>query len=50
MNYQKESPKIHDHIYITFQMSQHIVQYQDHPKCTLSTCPGELRASSLPGL
>ena len=50
MNYLKENPKIHDHMYITFQMSQHIVQNQDHPMYTLSKCPGELRPSGLPGL
>ena len=32
MNYLKENPKIHDHMYITFQTRQHFDQYQDHPK------------------
>ena len=32
MNYLKENFKSHDQIHITFQMRQHFIQYQDHPK------------------
>ena len=32
MNYLKENPKSHNHIYITFQMRHNFVQYQDRSK------------------
>ena len=32
MNYLKENPGIHDHMYIIFQMRRQLIQYQDHSK------------------
>ena len=36
MNFLKDNPKIHDDIYITFQMRRHFVEYQDHSKSNFS--------------